>query len=313
MRQHSPPFVLWVLCLDDEVVRVLTSLQLEGVRLVRLADLERSCPALLEVKNGRLLLEYYWTCGPAFLLHIFESAPDVELLTYVDADVYFFSSPAPLYEELGGNSILLIEHRGKWDKDDTRKIGRFNLGLLVLRRSHTSLACLRQWSAQCIEWCFDRFEEGRFGDQSYLDAWPAQFPDLTVLTHEGAGLAPWNVLATRFRVEQGHLLGNDVPVIAYHFSQVRRINRWLYELHDWRFHRHRLPDVAREYLYAPYIRAIYSAERIVTRLGAGVEAGPAEERSAAQRETRRRLATTSQLGPLVRSRRFMMVTTFGTI
>src|SRR5436309_7310877 len=70
--RHSPPFVLWVLCLDDETHRVLSLLRLPGVNLVPLAVLERADPALLQVKPQRRTYEYFWTCGPAYLVHLLQ-------------------------------------------------------------------------------------------------------------------------------------------------------------------------------------------------------------------------------------------------
>ena len=48
-----------------------------------------------------------------------------------------------------------------------------------------------------MEWCFNRFEEGKFGDQKYLDKWPELFDDkVHILSNKELLLAPWN--ATRF-------------------------------------------------------------------------------------------------------------------
>src|SRR5205823_4080108 len=87
--RHSPPFVLWVLCLDDETHRTLARLRLDHVNIIRLAELEEADPALLEVKPGRRPLEYYLTCGPSFLLHLLRRQSEIDLLSYLDADLFF--------------------------------------------------------------------------------------------------------------------------------------------------------------------------------------------------------------------------------
>src|SRR5687767_6020387 len=82
LARHSPPFVLWILCLDDETYRLLAKLQLDQVELVRLAELERADPALVIAKSTRQTIEYYWTCGPAFLIHLLTRHPQIATLTY---------------------------------------------------------------------------------------------------------------------------------------------------------------------------------------------------------------------------------------
>jgi hypothetical protein len=194
LARHSPPFVLWVLCLDEETHRTLSNLGLEQVELVRLAELEQADPALLAAKPGRQVVEYYWTCGPAFLVYLLEQHPPIDMLTYLDADLFFFGDPTPIYDELGDGSILLIEHRYSPSMQALyAHRGLYNVGLLVFRGTAVGLACLRRWREQCIDWCFHREEPNRFADQKYLEEWPGRYEGVAVLCHRGAGLAPWNL------------------------------------------------------------------------------------------------------------------------
>src|SRR5215211_4364344 len=271
--RHSPPFVLWVLCLDDETYATLSKLRLDNVVLIPLPELERADPALLEVKPTRQPLEYYWTCGPAFLAHLLAQHPPIELLTYLDADLFFFGDPTPIYDSLGAGSILLIQARrsrqARLAADPLNRKGAYNVGLLVFRRTTVGLACLRRWREQCLDWCFDRLEPTRFGDQKYLDDWPSRYAGVVVLQHEGAGLAPWNVGNYRFRSEGSRVFVDTNPLVFYHFTELRVITRWLYDPGLWRFRETMDPTVKR-YIYLPYVRELRAAAKLIHVTGGRV-------------------------------------------
>lgn len=306
LDRHSPPFVLWILCLDDETYQMLVPLGLEHVRLIPLAELEKADPALLPTKAERLSLEYYWTCGPAFLCYLFQREPGIQMLTYLDADMFFFDSPAPLYEELGDGSVLMIEHHTTRIPGDTRRQGLFNVGLLVFRRTTSGLACLCSWREQCLEWCFDLYENDRYGDQLYLDAWPERFQHVAVSRYQGAGIGPWNVGVMSLHTRQGRVLVGHSPVIYYHFSKVRRISRSWYELHDWRFNRQRLGRTLRRHVYGPYVRELFLAERQIRKAWGPIPTGtqPRRGESAARRRT---ISSTQGSTLFYRMQRFMFV------
>jgi hypothetical protein len=272
--RHSPAFVLWVLCLDDETSRTLERLRLDHVELVPLADLERDDGGLAAARGTRQLFEYYWTCGPAFLLYLLRHQSQIQLVAYLDADLFFFGDPTPIYAELGDGSILLIEHRrppSAPNINQNKQKGIYNVGLLVFRRSPASLACLERWREQCIDWCYDRVEPTRFGDQKYLDDWPERYEGVAVLRHRGAGLAPWNVGAYRYRRERGRVLVDGDPLIFYHFNRLRVITQWLYEPTVW-LHGHGLEPTVKRHVYGPYIGELRRATRSIRAAGGEVDA-----------------------------------------
>jgi hypothetical protein len=305
LLRHSPPFVIWVLCLDLETEQTLTRLKLEGMRLIPLSGLEAADPALLSVKSERLAVEYYWTCGPSLILDVFRRDSTVELVVYLDADLFCFGNPQSVLGELSENSILVIEQR--FDPRDPIKTagGSYNVGLLAFRRTESGLACLQQWRGQCLEWCFDRFEPARHGDQKYLDEWPARY-DVRVLEYAGAGIAPWNVNSQRISYEGGCVLVEGDPLVFYHFARLRRINRWIYEMHDSRFHRKSAHPVVRRHIYAPYLRELYAAELQIREVGGRIHTGTARSGTPGELLRRSRSANVPWT-KLARYRRFMFV------
>lgn len=101
---HCDNFELWVLCMDESAYDFLASLSLQNVRLITLDELEKYDSQLKEVKSERSLLEYYFTCKPSLSLYVLEKSSSADQVTYVDADVFFFSSPEIIYEKMGGIS-----------------------------------------------------------------------------------------------------------------------------------------------------------------------------------------------------------------
>ena len=109
--RHCSGFRLWALCLDDAAHAALSALSIAGVSPIRLADFEHGDDGLAAAKRNRSTVEYYFTCTPSLPLFVLRHHPEVDAVTYLDADLFFFSDPAPLFEEIGASSIAIIPHR----------------------------------------------------------------------------------------------------------------------------------------------------------------------------------------------------------
>jgi hypothetical protein len=256
LLHYSPQFILWVLCLDEEAEQILTDLGLAELRLIPLRELEAADPALPATRPTRSTAEYYWTCGPAFLLYLLQREVQIELLTYLDSDLFFFDDPRAVLRELKSGSILLIEHGFSTPK------GKYNVGMIAFRRTKAVLACLERWREQCLEWCYFRLEGQRYGDQGYLNEWPQEYPGVVVAQHKGAGVARWNDHQVRY--ERGRLLAGPDPVIFYHFSGIRRFWRWLY--FGGRRVQGPISAPVRRHIYLPYFRELRALEAELGRV-----------------------------------------------
>lgn len=276
LRQHCGEFRLWVLCLDEQCYAALASLQLPELSLLRLADLERDTPALLAARANRSPIEYYFTCTPALPWYILRHCPEVDLLFYIDADMYFFGSPAPIIAEISTHSIAIIEHRYPAYLRDMEQYGRYNVGLLAFRRDAQGLACLQWWLEQCIEWCYDRLEGERYADQKYLERWPQRFENLIVLDHSGVNVAPWNMMNYTFSLADGQVYVDDEPLVLFHFHGFKQKQPWLFDTHTARYNT-RPCRVTRAYVFRPYIAALLAATN-ATQIPQGVRQRPARRR-----------------------------------
>lgn len=218
LQANCPSANIYVLCMDARTQEVLTKLNISNVHLIALSELEDD--DLLSVKNERGVAEYCWTLSPCLPHYILKNFKDVNFITYLDADLYFYSSVEPLFREIGNSSIAIIEHRFTERLKNQEVKGRFCVEWVSFRRDEEGLACLERWREQCIEWCFYRLEEGKMGDQKYLDPWPDQYSNCHILIHNGAGIAPWNY--AQYNISCGPneaLLINEDPLIFYHFHQ----------------------------------------------------------------------------------------------
>lgn len=263
LREHCPEFRLCVLCMDRETHDCLTRLDLPGVLPIALEDFEAGDAPLLAAKANRSRVEYYFTCTPSLLRYVLERWPAVDLLTYLDADLYFFAAPEPLFEELGDGSVAIIGHRFSPHLRSREQFGRYNVGWLSFRRDEAALACLGWWRERCLEWCYDRAETGRFADQKYLDDWPERFRGVVVLEHRGANVALWNLGGHRLASPDGTtVLVDGHPLIFFHFHGLTRVTAWLYDP-DWTAYGVAPSAVLRKSVYLPYLRAWGAAVRLL--------------------------------------------------
>jgi len=84
-------FTLRMFCMDDEAKRAIDGLALPFAETVSIGALEAHDPELAAVRPGRKAVEYCWTATPAVCLYCLERDPSLTEITYLDADLMFFS------------------------------------------------------------------------------------------------------------------------------------------------------------------------------------------------------------------------------
>jgi len=251
MERHVREYVLWILCVDDEAYEVLVRLDLPNVRRLKLSDLET--PELLDVKSGRTIGEYCWSLTPFAPRFVFEADPTAERVTYIDADLWFRKHPKKLFDELdaSGKHVLITDHAYAPEHDQSATSGQFCVQFMTFTRDGGETV-RKWWEERCVEWCFARFEDGKFGDQKYLDDWPERFGDVVhVLRDKELALAPWN--ASRFPY------GNAV---FYHFHGLRLISENKIEIGNYF-----LPNALRRDVYQAYYEDMRKALEQLKRVG----------------------------------------------
>ena len=103
-------FVLYVLAMSDRCYEILCDLKLSHIVPIRLSDFEDE--DLLQIKPTRGVGEYCWTCSSSLILYVLRTYKP-EYCTYVDADIYFYSDPRVVIDEMynKGASVQIIGHR----------------------------------------------------------------------------------------------------------------------------------------------------------------------------------------------------------
>jgi hypothetical protein len=254
MERHIKDYTLWVLCVDDPVHEVLTKLNLPNVRLLQLSKLETT--ELLSVKPTRSKGEYCWTLTPFAPRFVFEADSALKRVTYIDADLWFRKNPAPIFREfdVSGKHVLITDHAYAPEYDQSATSGQYCVQFITFTREGGELV-RKWWEDRCLEWCYARFEEGKFGDQKYLDDWLDRFSgQVHVLNDKEIALAPWNV--KRFPYGRS---------IFYHFHGLRLLRlrgKLGVFLGDYQ-----LPEVINLYIYTPYLCDVRTSIGMLSNVG----------------------------------------------
>jgi hypothetical protein len=268
LNRHSDRFHLYIFAFDDISFEILKKLDLQNVTVIPLSEFET--PELLEVKNERSKAEYCWTCTPSTISYVFDNY-NVSLCTYLDSDLVFYSDPSVLIEEMidHNKNVLITEHRFSYLPRlyEEKRAGRFCVQFVTFSNEQNSREILDKWRLQCINWCYARYEDGKFGDQKYLDNWQLNYPNIHVLQHQGGGIAPWNIQKYSFIKDENSIkgkvkqTGNSFNVIFFHFQYVKFLESGSYDI-GW----YLIPGSLKKLFYTPYLKKLEDIEHKLQKL-----------------------------------------------
>lgn len=252
LKKQCNNFKLWILCMDETVFEQLTKMKLDSVELIKLSDLEDV--ELLKVKTGRTVAEYCWTLSSSLPLYIFKNNPELELITYLDSDLYFYSLPVVIFDELGDKSIYIVRHN--YSKELTyleERSGIYNVSLVVIRNNNDGVECLKWWRERCLEWCYSKSEDGKFGDQMYLNDWPARFLNVKISKNKGVNLAPWNLNKYLIKDIDGRIYVDEDQLVFFHFHSFK-----MFDYNDFLSYQnfYLIKEEEEKMIYSPYKETI---------------------------------------------------------
>lgn len=207
LEKVTQDFHLYVMAFDKESYEKLRSIGFNKMTVELLDDFET--PELLAVKPSRTKAEYCWTAGPSVIYH-FITKYDLEDLTYLDADLFFINNPKVIFEEIGSASIALTEQYLDYSEG-----GKYCVQFMFFRNNKDGIGCLKWWRDRCIEWCYSRYEDGKFGDQKYLEQFEILFNNVYVVKNRGL-IAPWNSNLYDYTKTAVVYQGIEFPFVFYH-------------------------------------------------------------------------------------------------
>ncbi len=258
LKRHEATVMIFVLCLDSETKHIIDVLALEGVYTTHIEELVTREPRLSTARKDRSRRAFIWTITPLWIRDVLFTRATTEMTSYVDADLYFFSSANGLLDELGKDSISLIPHRFSENiEQQIIRSGIYNVGMMTFRRTTLSAAALDWWSNACLAHC-EEFPDGKvFGDQKYLDGWGERMDGTKVINNVGANLAPWNINQYGVTLHEGKVMVDETQLIFYHFHGVTILASRI--LHTGM----RIRKSDANIIYVPYAQAIDNAYKMI--------------------------------------------------
>ncbi len=257
LEKNCENFHLYVVAFDNIAERVLKKLAKPFMTVISLSEFEDE--RLLSIKSSRSKGEYCWTATPSVIRYCLDRF-HLEYCIYVDADLYFYSDPGILRQEIGEHSVAITSHNYTPIYDQSVTSGIYCVQFVYFRNNPEGRQVLEWWRESCLEWCYARVEPGRFGDQKYLDDWPERFSDVYVIQNEGAGAAPWNIQQYRLEFHNGTMSlrtkKQTWPLVFYHFHNVRFLSQTTISLGIYIFSQKVI-----EYIYLPYL---YHLEKLLS-------------------------------------------------
>lgn len=263
LKYNKEPFRHFILCADDVAYEILSKMNLKYVAPFKLHEVENSDPKILEAKGNRNHTEYMWTLSSFFTHYILTKYEDIEYVTYLDADLYFYASPEIALQDMGNSSVLITPHNLASKKRE-EIVGKYNVGMVIFKNDANGSACLKWWKDECLKWCYDSITSDKYGDQKYLDYFEQKFKGVFVYHQKGACLAGWNIrnYVGKIFKKNGQIQIDGDTLIFFHFSQWRQyfpksplMPFGPLGAYDYIFP----PSLHKKLIYNEYASAIYSA------------------------------------------------------
>ena len=208
-RHEKNPFI-HVLCLDEETKSFFSEHRFKNVFLYEEREIVSYYPKLENAREDRSRVEFIFTLGSSFVNFVFQKLEDNQLFIYLDADVLLFSNITDLLiVKIKDGDCILTPHAFSEKLQGSIQFGKYNVGIMAFKKNINGGRILDWWMSSCMEWCYDRLEDGKFADQKYLERF-CEFGKVIEMDVPSVYGAPWNL---------EELFDRTDKLLCYHFHR----------------------------------------------------------------------------------------------
>lgn len=243
-------YTLYYLCLDDETFELLSHLELPNIKPVHIHSLQ-----MHDIKRAKQLgadqfgdkeTVFIWSLSAIWINFCLKKlVPKDEILTYADADIYFYTMPDANYF-LVDRSVGIHKHRftPKGEKYDvkTNPVGEFNVGVMMFKNDYWGNYICETWKNWILNTHKPDYElYGTCGDQKWLDKMYNLYRQHISVFDEEVNighLAPWNYMhCEKIDFEKKEIYRHKWQILLfYHFSHFNTdFKKWTSSNHgEWK-------------------------------------------------------------------------------
>ena len=243
---------------DIETKKAFELFSISNLTLLPISQLISHFPLLAVAKENRAKIEFYYCLTP-FVIKYARLLHETSIISYVDADIYFFKNFYSEIENLKTNfSARIVSHRFKESEKYLEKYGKFNVGILQFNASNGDKV-LDWWAESCIRSTSLIATENSFGDQKYLDHFQNLDPSTIISENSGENVAPWNLISEDVESSQGCVYIEGKELIYFHFSGLKLFR--FGAILGFAGYSRRAGSTIWKLIYRPYVRFLRNVEK----------------------------------------------------
>jgi hypothetical protein len=164
--------------------------------------------------------------------------------------LYFYQNPLFHINFSSDFDILITPHNFSYKYKHLNKYGKYCVQFIYFKNNQISRDIVSDWSSKCIEWCYAKYEDGKFGDQKYLEEWPLKYNTKINISNHHGYLGPWNIddyiLNNKKLIYQNSEI---IDPIFYHFHNVNFINSKKVDIGNYKIKEAMIKKFYIEYIY----------------------------------------------------------------